>query len=35
MEDWLSKQTKLKQDLALTRQKVDTKLQECKQSYKL
>jgi hypothetical protein len=26
MEEWLQKQTKLKQDLDLTRQKVETKL---------
>ena len=34
MDEWLLKQTKLKQDLELTRQKVETKLVECKLSYK-
>jgi len=35
MEEWLQKQNKLKTQLDTTRQKVESKLQECKQSYKL
>ena len=34
MEQWKSKQAKLKSDLSQTTQKVESKLQECKQSYK-
>lgn len=35
MEQWLSKQQKLKSDLEQTRQKVESKLLECKDSYKM